>query len=91
MPFFVAGALMLGSACNTYTATTDVDDKGTGYGLTDNQAGTGHTSSPAVAEANDNATLDNPETQSPKDTTAVAKDTAATTTAAKKDTTAKKQ
>jgi hypothetical protein len=88
MPFFVAGALLLGSACNTYTASTDVDDKGTGYGLTDNQAATGHTSSPDVAEANSKATLANPETQSPKDTTAVTKDTTATT--AKKDTAAKK-
>ncbi|AMM51134.1 hypothetical protein TH61_08000 [Rufibacter sp. DG15C] len=88
MPFFVAGALLLGSACNTYTASTDVDDKGTGYGLTDNQAATGHTSSDAVAEANSQGTLANPETQSPKDTTAVVKDTTATT--AKKDSAAKK-
>ncbi|MBA9079259.1 MULTISPECIES: hypothetical protein [Rufibacter] len=79
MPFIVAGALLVGASCNTYTASTDPDDKGTGYALTDDKAATGHTSSHEVAEANNNATLDHPETQSTKDSAAApaAKDSAA--------------
>ncbi|QHL88449.1 hypothetical protein GU926_13805 [Nibribacter ruber] len=93
MPFFVAGALLMGSACNTYTASTDVDDKGTGYALTGQETEAGQNNSAAVAESNSKAMLANPDTQSPKDSTgtdsaAVAKDT--TAASAKKDTAAKK-
>ncbi|MGV3540707.1 MAG: hypothetical protein ACO1OQ_12915 [Rufibacter sp.] len=70
MPFFAAAALLVGASCNTYTASTDPADKGSGYALSSNEATTGHNSSHDVAEANNNATFDHPETQSTKDSAA---------------------
>jgi hypothetical protein len=60
MLFFAAAALFMAAACNTYTTSTDPDDLGTGYGLSGNKEGTGNTASSGVAEANNNATFDNP-------------------------------
>ncbi|MBC3540865.1 DUF4142 domain-containing protein [Rufibacter sp. H-1] len=67
MPLFAAAILLTGAACSTYTSSTDPDNYGTGYGLTDEKVGTGHNSSMGVAEANNNATLDNPATGSNTD------------------------
>ncbi|WP_205500481.1 hypothetical protein [Rufibacter psychrotolerans] len=66
----MAAALMLtGAACSTYTSSTDPDDLGTGYALSDNQEGTGNNSSMGVAEANNNATFDNQATGAATDST----------------------
>ncbi len=64
MPFFAAAALLTGAACDTYTSTTDPATYATGYGFPgdNNSVGTGNTGSMGVAEANNNATLDNPAT-----------------------------
>ncbi|MFB9861732.1 hypothetical protein [Rufibacter immobilis] len=70
MFLFAAAALMIsGAACSTYTASTDPDDLGTGYALSGDKAGTGHTSSHEVAEANNNATFDNSATGATPDST----------------------
>ncbi|WP_207434000.1 hypothetical protein [Sabulibacter ruber] len=66
---FAAALLMTGAACSTYTSSTDPDDLGTGYGLTNNQEGTGNNSSLGVAEANNNATFDNQATGAATDST----------------------
>ncbi|AKQ46816.1 hypothetical protein TH63_16185 [Rufibacter radiotolerans] len=70
MPLFAVGALLTGAACNTYTATTDPADLATGYSMTPSAVPTTHTSSKAVAEANNNATFDNPATGATPDSAA---------------------
>jgi len=71
MPLIAASAILLGSACNTYTSTTDPADYGSGWGVDTEEQATGHTSSPAVAEANNNATFDNQAVTAGKDSATV--------------------
>ncbi|WP_210490097.1 DUF4142 domain-containing protein [Rufibacter aurantiacus] len=73
MPLFVAAILLTGAACNTYTASTDPDNYGTGYALSNEQVGT-HPGSSGLAEAHNNATLDNPATGVNSDSMAVNQD-----------------
>ncbi len=58
--------MLAGSACSTYTSSTDPDDMGSGWALSDTKSGTGTTNSPDVAEANNNATFDNPDAKDTK-------------------------
>ncbi|RNI28655.1 DUF4142 domain-containing protein [Rufibacter latericius] len=62
MPLFAAALILTSVACSTYTSSTDPDDLGSGYALSEERVGTGHNASAGVAEANNNATLDNPAT-----------------------------
>jgi hypothetical protein len=59
MPFFAACALLVGSACSTYTSSTDPNDKGSGTAL-----GEEVTTEAPVAEAHA------PAAATPADTTA---------------------
>ncbi|GAB2526571.1 hypothetical protein GCM10027189_01500 [Rufibacter soli] len=66
MPFFAACALLVGSACSTYTSSTDPNDKGSGTAL-----GEEITTEAPVAEAHA------PAAATPADTTTATAATAA--------------
>lgn len=55
MPIIAAGAILIGTACDTYTATTDPADLASGWGFPLSHP----SSSQTITEINNNATFDN--------------------------------